>query len=337
MEFWREKNLKIEAKFMTIRAKIRTEVYFQLLLKGKNMIETLDGIFETVNYKQSTTIKLYDNVQYEDYPMHWHPAIEFVMPTENNYTVTFSKAKAELRQGDICIICPGCVHSITAPKTGRRVIFQSNPADLRFMKEIEVLISFLSPYTVITPEEYPETYDRLAELLVKIREEYMASAPFSEVNIYSMLLEIFMLIGRSYKKGNATDSDNGMSSKEEYAVKFMEICDYISLHCAEDLKLEEVAAKTGFSKFYFERLFKQYTGTSFYKYVNQKRIAKAAELLVEPGNSVTDVALNCGFMSISSFIRMFKLQKGCTPTEFRSMYWGMEHVDELSGIKGEHV
>ena len=38
------------------------------------MIESLDGIFETVNYKKSTTLKLYDNTEYEDYPMHWHPA-----------------------------------------------------------------------------------------------------------------------------------------------------------------------------------------------------------------------------------------------------------------------
>ena len=59
---------------------------------------------------------------------------------------------------------------------------------------------------------------------------------------------------------------------------------------------------------------------SFYKYVNQKRIAKAAELLIEPKNSVTDVALSSGFPSLSSFIRMFKIVKGCTPTEFRNMY-----------------
>ena len=48
------------------------------------MIESLDGIFETVNYKKSTTLKLYDNIEYEDYPMHWHPAIEIVMPVEND-------------------------------------------------------------------------------------------------------------------------------------------------------------------------------------------------------------------------------------------------------------
>lgn len=36
------------------------------------MIESLNGIFETINYKQSTSIKLYDNDEYEDYPAHWH-------------------------------------------------------------------------------------------------------------------------------------------------------------------------------------------------------------------------------------------------------------------------
>ena len=77
---------------------------------------------------------------------------------------------------------------------------------------------------------------------------------------------------------------------------------------------------SGFSKFYFSRLFKQFTGVTFLKYVNQKRIALAETQLTEPNNSVTDVAVNCGFSSLSAFIRMFKIIKGCTPTEFRNMY-----------------
>ena len=288
------------------------------------MIETLDGIFETVNYKKSTTLKLYDNVQYEDYPMHWHPAIEIVMPVNNGYTMKFTNSEVKLRENDICIICPGCVHSIIAPETGRRIIFQPNTTYLRFMKEVELLISMMSPYTIITPEEYPTIHGKLANLLVEIRTEYLEGNSFSEVNIYSKVLEMFVLIGQNSAAKSPRTSDYSMAPREEYASKFMEICDYISAHCAEDLKLDEVADMSGFSKFYFERLFKQFTGTSFYKYVNQKRIEKAVELLIEPGNSVTDVALNCGFMSISSFIRMFKLQKGCTPTEFKSLYWSVE-------------
>jgi len=297
------------------------------------MIETLDGIFETVHYKQSTTLKLYDNREYEDYPKHWHPAIEIVMPVENGYTMQFSNSEVYLREKDICIICPGCVHAIKAPETGRRIIFQPNTTYLRFLREFEVLISFMSPYAIITPEEYPSIHEQLVKMLIEIKEEYMAGTSFSELSIYSKILEMFKLIGRNYSSKSNKTNDTSISSKEDYANKFVEICDYIDSHCSEDLKLDEVADMSGFSKFYFERLFKQFTGTSFYKYVNQKRIAKASELLIEPGNSVTDVALNCGFMSISSFIRMFKLQKGCTPTEFKSMYWSLEI--ERNGEKAE--
>ena len=299
------------------------------------MIETLDGIFETVHYKQSTTLKLYDNREYEDYPKHWHPAIEIVMPVENGYTMQFSNSEVYLREKDICIICPGCVHAIKAPETGRRIIFQPNTTYLRFLREFEVLISFMSPYAIITPEEYPSIHEQLVKMLVEIKEEYMAGKSFSELSIYSKILEMFKLIGQNYSSKSNKTNDTSISSKEDYANKFVEICDYIDSHCSEDLKLDEVADMSGFSKFYFERLFKQFTGTSFYKYVNQKRIAKASELLIEPGNSVTDVALNCGFMSISSFIRMFKLQKGCTPTEFKSMYWSLEI--ERNGEKAELV
>ena len=117
-----------------------------------------------------------------------------------------------------------------------------------------------------------------------------------------------------------TTSPDAPRKQEEYIEKFIEICNYISAHCSDELNLEAVASMSGFSKFYFSRLFKQFTNVSFYKYVNQKRIEKAAEMLTEPNISITNVALSCGFESLSSFIRMFKIVKGCTPTEFRNMY-----------------
>ncbi len=55
--------------------------------EGDDMIESLNGIYETVNYKQSTSIKLYENDDFEDYPPHWHTTPEIIMPTENSYTV----------------------------------------------------------------------------------------------------------------------------------------------------------------------------------------------------------------------------------------------------------
>ena len=286
------------------------------------MIESLNGIFETINYKQSTSIKLYDNDKYEDYPAHWHTTPEIIMPTENIYTIECYNQIITLREGDIILICPGCIHTLFAPEKGRRIIFQADINPLRFMKEIETLLTIMSPLIVITPEEFPTIYDRVRTLLLEIRDEYLSSASsFSEVSIYSKMLEIITLIGRS--RAGASIEPAAVSApckQEEYIEKFIEICNYISAHCSDELNLETVASMSGFSKFYFSRLFKQFTNVSFYKYVNQKRIEKAAELLTEPKISITNLALSCGFDSLSSFIRMFRIVKGCTPTEFRNMY-----------------
>lgn len=285
------------------------------------MIESLNGIFETINYKQSTSIKLYDNDEYEDYPAHWHTTPEIIMPTENIYTVECYNQIITLREGDIILICPGCIHTLYAPEKGRRIIFQADINPLRFMKEIETLVTIISPLIVITPEDFPSIYDKVKSLLLEIKDEYLSSSSFSEVSIYSKTLEIITLIGRSRAAtGMKTTSPDAPRKQEEYIEKFIEICNYISAHCSDELNLEAVASMSGFSKFYFSRLFKQFTNVSFYKYVNQKRIEKAAEMLTEPNISITNVALICGFESLSSFIRMFKIVKGCTPTEFRNMY-----------------
>ncbi len=79
------------------------------------MIESLNGFFETVNYKQSTSIKLYDNNEYENYPPHWHTTMEIIMPTENIYTVECNNQTIVLREGDIILICPCCIHTLLAP------------------------------------------------------------------------------------------------------------------------------------------------------------------------------------------------------------------------------
>lgn len=286
------------------------------------MIESLNGIFETINYKQSTSIKLYDNDEYEDYPAHWHTNPEIIMPTENIYTVECYNQIITLREGDIVLICPGCIHTLYAPEKERRIIFQADINPLRFMKEIETLVTIISPLIVITPEDFPSIYNKVKSLLLEIKNEYLSSSTFfSEVSIYSKTLEIITLIGRSRAAaGMETPSPDAPRKQEEYIEKFIEICNYISAHCSDELNLEAVASMSGFSKFYFSRLFKQFTNVSFYKYVNQKRIEKAAEMLTEPNISITNVALSCGFESLSSFIRMFKIVKGCTPTEFRNMY-----------------
>ena len=51
------------------------------------MIHNLQGIHETVDYKADTQICLYYNDEAENYPPHWHPSFEVIMPVINDYRV----------------------------------------------------------------------------------------------------------------------------------------------------------------------------------------------------------------------------------------------------------
>jgi len=278
------------------------------------MIEILNGIRETVNFKEDTNLRLYNNDEAENYPKHWHAPLEIIMPTENWYHANCSGISYHLREGDILIINPGVIHSLDAPPQGKRLIFQADSSILRPIKELETTLSTIAPALLITAEEARAAHDHIQELMFAIKDEYFSDMPMAEASVYAKLIEIFVWIGREYSPATKSFPSN-ISKRKEYTEKFLFICDYINEHCTENLSLDDAAQLAGFSK-----LFKCFTNVSFYKYVNQKRIAYAESLLIDPALSVTEVALHSGFDSLSSFIRMFKIIKGVTPTEFKNMY-----------------
>jgi AraC-like DNA-binding protein len=115
-------------------------------------------------------------------------------------------------------------------------------------------------------------------------------------------------------------SDITIGRQREYIAKFTQVFSYINENFTQSLTLEELADYAGFSKFHFSRLFKQFTNMALYDYLNQKRISEAELLLLNPNMTVTEVAMQAGFNSISSFNRVFKASKNCTPTQYKYLY-----------------
>lgn len=133
---------------------------------------------------------------------------------------------------------------------------------------------------------------------------------------------MFVTLGRVVMEGlyekNEIVSDGQATKHKEYMKTVMGACNYINQHYQENITLEEVASVSGFSKFHFTRIFKQCMDMTFYEYLNERRITKAEELLYTTVLSVTDIAMQSGFSSISAFNRTFKTMKGCSPSEYRN-------------------
>lgn len=113
------------------------------------MIHNLQGIHETVDYKADTQICLYYNDEAENYPPHWHPSFEVIMPVINDYRVVCGHNDYHIKEGEILVICPCMLHELFAPATGERIIFQPDLSHIK-LKELDLITPLLSPAILIT-------------------------------------------------------------------------------------------------------------------------------------------------------------------------------------------
>lgn len=95
---------------------------------------------------------------------------------------------------------------------------------------------------------------------------------------------------------------------------------HINENLEGELNIEKLSEQFGVSSRYVRKYFLQQMGMNCTEYITILRIGKAKELLCEPSNSITDVALMTGFNSSQYFCRIFKQRTGMTPAEYRRMW-----------------
>ena len=117
----------------------------------------------------------------------------------------------------------------------------------------------------------------------------------------------------------------GLSSRAQRLVK-----DFMHDNLDRKIDLPELAALAGVSQFHFARAFKVSFGTPPHKYLLNLRLRKAAELLRDTRNSITDIALSVGFSCSSEFARAFRQAMDCTPREFRQAGHPLNRVAEVA-------
>ncbi|MHA8113874.1 helix-turn-helix domain-containing protein [Kosakonia cowanii] len=101
-------------------------------------------------------------------------------------------------------------------------------------------------------------------------------------------------------------------------VALRNVLEYIEAHLGEPLLLCDLAAQASLSEYHFARMFRQSMGVAPHQFVMQRRMARAKALLLSSNQSLTDIALACGFNSASHFSNRFKAAKGITPSQLRA-------------------
>jgi len=245
---------------------------------------------------------------------HVHPYHEIYYLLSGKRKIFVNHTIYVVNRGDIVAIEKGTLHRSTylEDKSHERIVINftdqfAAPLYEEFGREM-VLKCFKNPHMTI-PVSRREYVD---DLMQKMEYEYKISDIFSERLLKNHLYEllIFLIRCQEFQYSPMEELDAADEAIQKAAK-------YICQNYHTSITLADAARQANMSSSCFSRRFKQTTGFGFKEYLSNIRLKEAATLLLETNDSITDIALRCGYNDSNYFGDVFKKVKGMPPYLYR--------------------
>lgn len=242
--------------------------------------------------------------------MHYHHSYElyYILEGEREYFIgdRFFKAK----KGDLVWVPANMLHR-TDGKGATRILLYFKPEFIGKYIQAATLNVLLKkdPYVFHADTANDKI---LNQLLSRLLSEYSKLERYPEESDEVMTAGyLFQLLFLMYSEENLYVPDIHEDSRTAKMIK------YINENYAYITGMDEIADKFFISKYYLCRIFKESIGVSFVSYLNTIRIKAACELLRSEELFLSEIAIRCGFNSTPYFCKVFKDEKGVSPSEYR--------------------
>ncbi|KKI92228.1 hypothetical protein WQ54_10415 [Bacillus sp. SA1-12] len=254
---------------------------------------------------------------------HWHPEMEFIYMEEGAAVFQIGEQSLTLNAGEALFIPSGQLHSAypidNTPFQLHAIVFH---ADLITSNSYDTIqnqfIDFISSPNSFTPGIIQGEVQWMEKMLTSLKiiiQLFHRKEPVYELSIKAHLL----LLIADMIKNNQRDY-KGKNQQDSVKInRIKQVIQYIEQHYHEKLTIQELASIVQMSEGHFSRFFKAFVRMTPVEYMNTLRINKAAKLLRETDRRIIDVSMEVGFDNPSYFIKTFKQQKSCTPSEFRKL------------------
>lgn len=257
----------------------------------------------------------YAHPRYE-MPFHWHKEWEIIHIIEGKFEAHCNDNIYKANPGDVILIRDGMLHGGMPDNC----IYECFVFDLHgLFRSIDLVKKHLRPF--YRGQLIPETYfplgklPELTNIITMLSKAYQnAECSPLELVVISSISHLFSII----LQHNVYSTSNKETTEEMPKIDLIKnVLEYIELHYASSLSLDDLAAVANMNPRYFCRFFRSITHQTPIDYVNRCRIEKAAYLLQSTRLPVTDIGLECGFNDSSNFIKSFKKYKNLTPLQYR--------------------
>ena len=236
------------------------------------------------------------------YP-HWHEGVEVLNCMEGKGEIIIDCNKYVFEKGDTVVINSNCLHTIT-PLSDEMVEYYCFIAGEEFCENFGFQLSEVYCRPLIRDGYISEFFGKIAYETEKMPEYYKAA-------VTSLAIDMFVYLLRNYIS-TAEETNEAQNSKKIMVKKAIK---YIKKNYMRPLSIDEIAEKTGFSRYYFCHSFKEMTGRSVINYINLIKCMNAKSLILSEKYSISETALICGFDNFSYFSKTYKKYMGQLPSE----------------------
>lgn len=205
----------------------------------------------------------------------------------------------------------------------RRILNFLDAGDLAgIFKELQSLRNRIAAEENISYDNIMFIYYQLMGATLKhLRENHLGTGRMmaGQGNVYSNLAAMDTLDElEEYLYGFYCDIVQSLNRSPRETNHAQRIIDHLTQHYKEEIVFEDMAKLLGISYSYMRKLVYEQTGKSMIDFVNQLRIEKAKELLLESGLSIKQIAAEVGYYNVQSFNRFFRKYEGMPPSGYKS-------------------
>lgn len=255
---------------------------------------------------------------FQNVALHWHEEMEIISIKKGQGNVVVDRVVYEVEEGDVMAVFPGQLHAIYG--------FEDQRMD--YENIIFSLSLLMGAEEDLCTERFlfPLAREQVREPLFKRRgvEGYEAFAGCIQAldcvseergTGYQLAVkgQLYTFLYLAFQSGLTLWEKRPGRARE----RIKQVLGYIEEHYGEEFDISQAAGMCFYSQSHFMKYFKQYTGQPFVSYLNDYRLSRAGGFLRTTGDTVTEIAVRCGFDNLSYFNRLFRRKYGMTPKEYR--------------------
>jgi AraC family transcriptional regulator len=230
---------------------------------------------------------------------HFHPQGHLIYVLTGSYSETCATGPVELGPKSLRYLPPGHKHGNHFSRGARCVVIEIAPAVLARVNQ-----------STNTLERAGEIEGPVSSWLAeRLCDEFQRPMESGGLALEGMLLELTAEAARRVGQGVAKIVPEWLKNARRH----------LESNCLRSVSLAEIARVSGMHRVHVSREFRKHFGTTIGEFLRNLRVEHARRLLKSTTQTLTDIALDCGFADQSHFSATFRRLTGLTPAVFRQM------------------